>query len=513
MTSGIHQHQQQQQRRRRLKRYHHHHHHHRRDVAAHAATVVVVGRLSAAVLLLVAATTGSSSNGNSNNYGNSNGNYLRSNSIAFISSSRQNLPAAASRSTAKGRQVTTTTPTKSTLLPYRKQKRDQQQQQRTSATATDGNNNNIVDSNNTDSKLWFFATPVSQSPPISVEEATTVPTSSSSSSSLSPKWVSGPPVETKPDYEDQVGPLGKNVDDFLMKLFCYQLRLQVMEEKEQDEAGGGGGGILKLFRDHVLQTLSGTGSNITANVDTYESILDLTKNLNTFYSNRTVIQTKAQNTLRALFPSWMPPQYAVLFSKPFPAFSSRMNAWATWVGGTWLMGDCEVNDIPPADLDPGMGTGKNQGLLVKRCRFLEESGCASVCVNSCKIPTQNFFLQDMGLPLTMEPNYTTHECQFSFGRTPNTRTEMAAIETPCLTRCPTNGSLRKYHASGGGSVSSSSSTTTATTGSNYITSASNLDQTNGGTEETTPSEQKDPSVQGKCQLIWWDGLANIENIK
>ena len=78
-------------------------------------------------------------------------------------------------------------------------------------------------------------------------------------------------------------------------------------------------------------------------------------------------------------------------------FSARMNAWATWWAGTWLMGECEINDVV---VDEGE-LGKDQGLLVKRCRFLQEAGCASVCVNSCKIPTQNFFLQDMGLPLTV----------------------------------------------------------------------------------------------------------------
>jgi hypothetical protein len=70
-----------------------------------------------------------------------------------------------------------------------------------------------------------------------------------------------------------------------------------------------------------------------------------------------------------------------------------MNAWATRITGTWLMGESEINDV---EVDGGM-MGKSQGLLVKRCRFLEESGCASVCVNSCKVPTQNFFMQDMGV--------------------------------------------------------------------------------------------------------------------
>jgi hypothetical protein len=118
-----------------------------------------------------------------------------------------------------------------------------------------------------------------------------------------------------------------------------------------------------------------------------------------------------------------------------------MNAWATKVGGTWLMGECEINDVVTED----GRTLKDQGLLVKRCRFLEESGCASVCVNSCKIPTQNFFLEDMGLPLTMTPDYETHECQFSFGVTPDAKWELDARNTPCLLRCPTAGSMRKWH--------------------------------------------------------------------
>ena len=117
-----------------------------------------------------------------------------------------------------------------------------------------------------------------------------------------------------------------------------------------------------------------------------------------------------------------------------------MNAWATWVAGQWLMGECEINDI---EIDGK--TMEGQGLLVKRCRFLEESGCASVCVNSCKIPTQTFFIEDMGLPLTMTPDYETHECQFSFGRAPTEQDDLDAIGTPCLSRCPTAGSMRQWH--------------------------------------------------------------------
>ena len=120
------------------------------------------------------------------------------------------------------------------------------------------------------------------------------------------------------------------------------------------------------------------------------------------------------------------------------------------------MGECEVNDV---ELDDGT-IYKNQGLLVKRCRFLEESGCASICVNSCKIPTQQFFLEDMGLPLTMTPDYETHECQFSFGVLPSEQGELDARSTPCLSRCPTSGSMRQWHDGGKGVKSYSAESVT-----------------------------------------------------
>jgi hypothetical protein len=223
-------------------------------------------------------------------------------------------------------------------------------------------------------------------------------------------FVEGPPSESKPDYENIHGPFGKAADVL----------------------------FLKLFRSRMAQVF---GIDSELPLDDYQGLMELTAAMNARYSDRTEVHRLAQEVLRRLFPSWMPGAYARLFSEPFPAFSCRMNAWATWVAGAWLMGECEINDVT---VDGGL-VGKKQGLLVKRCRFLEESGCASVCVNSCKIPTQNFFLHDMGLPLTMTPDYDTHECQFSFGLTPSVQDESEAKSTPCLSRCPTLGSLREWH--------------------------------------------------------------------
>jgi Beta-carotene isomerase D27-like, C-terminal len=231
--------------------------------------------------------------------------------------------------------------------------------------------------------------------------------------------VLGPDVATKPDYDNIVGPLGKVFDTLLIIVFRKQLAKHV-------------------------------GWDSALPIWDYNGIIEITQYMNRSFRSRKLIQETSQNVLLSLFPSWLPKQFGIMFSQPFPIFSARLNAWATCVAGTWLMGECEVNDVvviadTSNDIERKTIVLEKQGLYVKRCRFLEESSCASVCVNSCKIPTQNFFQQNMNLPLRMEPNYTTYECQFSFGISPTDASELVALSTPCLSRCPSFGSIRQYH--------------------------------------------------------------------
>jgi hypothetical protein len=51
----------------------------------------------------------------------------------------------------------------------------------------------------------------------------------------------------------------------------------------------------------------------------------------------------------------------------------------------------------------------------------------------------------MGLSLKMTPDYQTGECQFAFGVLPTAEEEREARETPCLSRCPSGGGLRRMH--------------------------------------------------------------------
>mmetsp|Transcript_7242 Transcript_7242/g.10602 ORF Transcript_7242/g.10602 Transcript_7242/m.10602 type:complete len:254 (+) Transcript_7242:173-934(+) len=100
----------------------------------------------------------------------------------------------------------------------------------------------------------------------------------------------------------------------------------------------------------------------------------------------------------------------------------------------FLVGDMELT-TRSAD-DPRGG-----GVLVKRCRVLEGSGCKGICAKMCKGPTQRFFEEQWGVPLSMSPNFETGECQLVFGEVPIPIEEDPTIPPGCLTCCPASRSM------------------------------------------------------------------------
>ena len=61
---------------------------------------------------------------------------------------------------------------------------------------------------------------------------------------------------------------------------------------------------------------------------------------------------------------------------------------------------------------------------------------SQICAKMCKAPTQRFFAEQWGVPLTMSPNFETGECQLVFGEEPIPIEEDPTIPPGCLTRCP-----------------------------------------------------------------------------
>ncbi|CAM9355419.1 unnamed protein product [Pylaiella littoralis] len=196
--------------------------------------------------------------------------------------------------------------------------------------------------------------------------------------------------------------------------------------------------LLGLFRSKLAKELGGGDVYEPG----YDGLMEMIKVLNEKFRTKRQTQEASRRVLKSLFPSWLPAQFAVMFSKPFPAFSSRLNAWVTVIASQWLMGPSQLNDI---EVDGGT-VGVGHGLLVERCRFLEAAKCASVCMNTCKASkrcTQEFFAKDMGLALEMTPNYEDFSCQFSFNKTPVARDMDEAFRVACFEQCPSRGALRQ----------------------------------------------------------------------
>ncbi|CAM9736703.1 unnamed protein product [Chrysoparadoxa australica] len=198
--------------------------------------------------------------------------------------------------------------------------------------------------------------------------------------------------------------------------------------------------LLGYFRSKLADECGGQSPT-----EGYDGLMEMILALNSKFMSQVETQQASRRTLQALFPSWLPGAFAVMFSKPFPGFSNRLNAWVTWWASQWLMGPSELNNVE--ETNDG-SSGKGQGLLVTRppfdsCRFLEHSGCASVCLNNCKIPTEEFFAKDMGLLLEMKPDYEDFSCQFSFGKAPEPRESDQVFNVACFEQCPSQGSLRK----------------------------------------------------------------------
>ncbi|PIA48779.1 hypothetical protein AQUCO_01300010v1 [Aquilegia coerulea] len=115
------------------------------------------------------------------------------------------------------------------------------------------------------------------------------------------------------------------------------------------------------------------------------------------------------------------------FRKLFPPtkWAAEFNAALTVPFFHWLVGPSEVIEVEVN------GVKQKSGVHIKKCRYLENSGCVGQCVNMCKIPTQDFFTNEFGLPLTMIPNFEDMSCDMVYGQIPPPFEEDPASKQPC----------------------------------------------------------------------------------
>ncbi|XP_062192584.1 beta-carotene isomerase D27, chloroplastic-like [Phragmites australis] len=154
----------------------------------------------------------------------------------------------------------------------------------------------------------------------------------------------------------------------------------------------------------------------------YESFVDVSRRVMT---GRT--RAQQQEAVREVLLSMLPPGAPEQFKKLFPPtrWACEFNAALTVPFFHWLVGPSEVIEV---ELN---GVKQKSGVLIKKCRYLENSGCVGMCVNMCKIPTQNFFTNEFGLPLTMNPNFEDMSCEMIYGQVPPPLEDDPVSKQPC----------------------------------------------------------------------------------
>lgn len=158
----------------------------------------------------------------------------------------------------------------------------------------------------------------------------------------------------------------------------------------------------------------------------YDGFVDLSRQI---MSGRTA--TEQQKVVSVVLRSLVPGPVLYLIRTLFSPTQlvCELNAWFATRLFEWLVGPCEVK---PVDITDEQGRSRQQasGVHIKKCRYLESSGCVGMCVNMCKLPTQQFFTQDFGIPLTMTPNFEDMSCEMVFGQAPPD--DDPVYDEPCL---------------------------------------------------------------------------------
>lgn len=113
-----------------------------------------------------------------------------------------------------------------------------------------------------------------------------------------------------------------------------------------------------------------------------------------------------------------------------------LNAWFAAQLFEWLVGPCEVTTAEVVGPE-GQVRSQPSAVHIQKCRYLEDSQCVGMCVNLCKLPTQAFFTEQFGIPLTMTPNFEDLSCTMVFGQLPPPPSSDEVMAEPCLPSCAT----------------------------------------------------------------------------
>ena len=201
--------------------------------------------------------------------------------------------------------------------------------------------------------------------------------------------------------------------------------------------------LLKIFRNLVEANTNGVSSSKPG----IDGLLDQGRTFMLQPNQTAEAQHKmVSDTLGGLMTPVLPPFYRIFMAGIVPKLGTDFDGKQI---GPWFYAPWLTTIVTPTFFGFLVGPsrpnrrkdGERGGLVVEKCKFLQESGCKGLCLHQCKLPAQQFFKDELGLELTVSPNFATQECQWSFGETPLTPREDPSFPGGCLKGCESRAAM------------------------------------------------------------------------
>jgi hypothetical protein len=194
--------------------------------------------------------------------------------------------------------------------------------------------------------------------------------------------------------------------------------------------------LMSIFRKLVEKNTGG----VTSEKDGIEGLLEQGRAFMLQGETPEAQHKMVSDTLGGLMTPVLPPFYRIFMAGIVPPLGTKMDGKQL---GPWFYAPFLTSIVTPTFFGFLVGPsrpnrrkdGQVGGLVVEKCKFLQESGCKGLCLHQCKLPAQQFFAEELGLPLTVIPNFVTQECQWSFGETPLPPAEDPSFPKGCLVGC------------------------------------------------------------------------------
>ncbi|CAH8336695.1 unnamed protein product [Eruca vesicaria subsp. sativa] len=220
---------------------------------------------------------------------------------------------------------------------------------------------------------------------------------------------------------------------------AYSGELKVAEETTRREPLNNEDNFLsKMAINYLSKTLQDTAgmSSSSSKSTGYDSLVDTA----TRVAGNLDIKQQHELVLVALdraFPAVILSLIKMLL--PPSKQSREMFALFTTVFFAWLVGPSEVRETEVN------GRKEKSMVFIEKCRFLEQTNCVGMCTHLCKIPSQIFIKNSLGMPIYMMPDFNDLSCKMMFGQEPPEIKDDPVMKQPCFQFCKSNRSYGVKH--------------------------------------------------------------------